>query len=161
MRLPGGIREATPADVPDLLRLVHDLAAFQRHADAVVNTEERLTVALFGPRPLASALVAEVDGAVAGMAIWYPTYSTWTGAAGLHLEDLFVAEEHRGRGLGQRFFTALARTAVDRGYARFEWQVLDWNTPAIRFYDAIGGHPLDDSITYRIDGPRLSDLAGG
>ncbi|HYG92170.1 MAG TPA: GNAT family N-acetyltransferase [Nocardioides sp.] len=161
MELPEGIREVTPDDVPDVLRLIKELAEYERDPDAVVNTEDLLRTTLFGEAPVASALVAVVDGAVVGLAIWFRTYSTWTGVAGLHLEDLYVMPEHRGSGLGKAFFTALARIAVDRDYARFEWAVLDWNTPSIGFYDAIGGRRMKDWITYRIDGARLTELAGG
>lgn len=159
VELPDGIRAATPADVADVLRLIRDLAEYERDLDAVRNTPERLHEALFGDDPTASALVAEVDGAVVGTAVWYRTYSTWTGVAGLHLEDLYVDPAHRGRGLGKAFFAALARIAVARGYARFEWVVLDWNQPAIDFYDALGGRPLGDWTTYRVDGERLRELA--
>lgn len=159
MQLPEGIRPATPDDVPDILRLIRDLADYEREPDAVENTPELLRAALFGDDPSASALVAEVDGAVVGIAIWYRTYSTWTGLAGLHLEDLYVMPEHRGSGLGRAFFTALARIAVDRGFARFEWVVLDWNQPAIDFYDALGGKSMGEWTTYRVDGELLTALA--
>lgn len=159
MTLPDGIRPATPADIPDILRLIHDLAEYEREPDAVRNTPELLEQALFGEDAVAAALVAEVDGGLVGIAVWFRTYSTWTGVAGLHLEDLFVMPEHRGRGLGRAFFTALARIARDRGYARFEWAVLDWNTPAIEFYEELGGRPMQEWSTYRVDGDRLAALA--
>ncbi|UMG91752.1 GNAT family N-acetyltransferase [Nocardioides sp. TF02-7] len=159
VELPDGLRPATPDDVPEVLRLIRDLATYEREPDAVRNTPERLHAALFGGDPVASALVAEVDGAVVGTAIWFRTYSTWTGVAGLHLEDLYVDPAHRARGLGRAFFTALARIAVARGYARFEWVVLDWNESAIGFYDALGGRRLDDWLTYRVEGDRLRELA--
>ena len=161
MDLPDGIRPATPEDVPDIVRLVRDLAEYERDLASVQNTPELLHAALFGEDPAAEALVAEVDGAVVGTAVWYRTYSTWTGVAGMHLEDLYVMPEHRGSGLGRAFFTALARIAVDRGFPRFEWVVLDWNTPAIEFYEALGGKPMAEWTTYRVAGDTLVALARG
>jgi GNAT superfamily N-acetyltransferase len=96
---------------------------------------------------------------VVGIAIWYRTYSTWTGLAGIHLEDLFVEPDARGNGFGRAFLVALAQIALDRGYARFEWVVLDWNTPAIEFYESLGGRPMGQWTTYRVDGERLAALA--
>jgi GNAT superfamily N-acetyltransferase len=159
VRLPEGIRFATSDDIDDVLRLVHDLAEYEREPDAVENNPELLAQALFDEDPLAEALVAEVDGRVVGIAIWYRTYSTWTGLAGIHLEDLFVEPDARGHGFGRAFLVALARIALDRGYARFEWVVLGWNTPAIEFYEALGGKPMDQWTTYRVDGERLAALA--
>jgi GNAT superfamily N-acetyltransferase len=159
VKLPDGIRPATPADIPDILRLIQDLADYEREPDAVRNTPELLEGALFGQDAVASALVAEVDAVIVGIAVWYRTYSTWTGAAGLHLEDLYVMPDHRGRGLGRAFFTALARVAHAHGFARFEWVVLDWNTPAIEFYEGLGGRPMREWSTFRLDGDRLAALA--
>ncbi|MEQ6903224.1 GNAT family N-acetyltransferase [Nocardioides sp. YIM 152588] len=157
--LPDGIRVAGPDDVPDLLRLIHALAAYERDPDAVVNTEEKLDTWLFGPDAVAEALVAEFDGRVVGMALWYRSYSTWTGVPGAYLEDLFVEEEHRGRGFGKAFFTALAAIVVARGYERLEWVVLDWNTPSIEFYEHLGGRPMSGWTTYRLVGEELRALA--
>lgn len=160
MDLPPGIREARVEDAPDVLRLVRELAIYERDPDAVVNTVELVERWLFGEDAVASALVAEVDGRVVGIAVWYPSYSTWTGLPGVYLEDLFVEPEHRGHGFGKGFLVALARIAVARGYARFEWVVLDWNTPAVEFYEALGARPMKQWTTYRVQGEELAALAG-
>lgn len=153
------IREATAADAADIVRLVRELADYERAADSVANTPELVEQWLFGEDAVASALVAEVEGEVVGVAVWYRSYSTWTGVPGIHLEDLFVDPGHRGSGFGRRFLEALARIAVERGYARFEWVVLDWNTPAIEFYEALGAWPVKQWTTYRVDGEQLAVLA--
>jgi len=155
------IREATVDDAADIVRLVRALADYEREPDAVANTPELVERWLFGEDAVASALVAEVDGQVVGIAVWYRSYSTWTGLPGIYLEDLFVDPEHRGSGFGRGFLEALARMALDRGYARFEWVVLDWNTPAIEFYESLGGRPMQEWTTYRVDGERLAVLAAG
>ncbi len=159
MELPAGIREATVDDVADILRLIQALADYEREPDAVVNTPALLEEWLFGDDAVASALVAEVDNRVVGVAVWYRSYSTWTGVPGIYLEDLFVDPDARGHGFGRAFLVALARIAVDRGYQRFEWVVLDWNTPAIEFYDALGGRPMKEWTTYRVAGEDLAALS--
>lgn len=153
------IREATAADVPVLLQLVRELAAYEREPEAVETTEPMLTEALFGPRPVASCHVAELDGAVAGFALWYVTFSTWKGRPGLWLEDLFVRPDARGHGLGRALLQRLAAVCVERGYPRFEWWVLDWNVDAQGFYRSLGARPEDDWTVWRVDGERLDDLA--
>ncbi|HWI44226.1 MAG TPA: GNAT family N-acetyltransferase [Nocardioides sp.] len=158
--LPEGIRTARPDDVPDILRLVHELAVYERDPDAVRNTPELLQEWLFGDDAVASALVAEVAGRVVGIALWFRTYSTWTGVPGIHLEDLFVEPEHRGSGTGKALLTALARIAVARGYQRLEWVVLDWNEPAIAFYESLGARPMKEWTTYRLTGDPLAELGG-
>jgi GNAT superfamily N-acetyltransferase len=155
------IREATVEDAADIVRLIRALAAYEREPDAVANTPELVERWLFGEDSVASALVAESDGQVVGVAVWYRSYSTWTGLPGLYLEDLFVDPEQRGSGYGRRLLEALARIAVERGYARFEWVVLDWNTPAIEFYEALGARPMQEWTTYRVDGEQLAVLAKG
>ncbi len=154
------IREARPTDVEVLLELVRELATYEREPDAVLATEDDLTQALFGPDPSASCHVAEVDGAVVGFALWYRTFSTWEGKPGLWLEDLYVRPEARGTGLGRGLLVTLASVAVARGWTRFEWWVLDWNTPAQGFYRSLGARPEDDWTVWRVDGPALLDLAG-
>ncbi len=161
VELPAGIRHATVDDAADILRLVRELAVYEREPEAVANTQELVARWLFGDDAAASALVAELDGRVVGVAVWYRSYSTWTGVPGIYLEDLFVEPEHRGHGFGKSFLVALARIALDRGYQRFEWVVLDWNTPAIEFYDALGGRPMKDWTTYRVEGEGLAALGGG
>jgi ribosomal protein S18 acetylase RimI-like enzyme len=163
--LPAGIREATADDAADILRLVRELAIYERDPEAVTNTEELVRRWLFGDDAVASALVAELPATgsgsnkIVGIAVWYRSYSTWTGLPGIYLEDLFVEPEHRSRGFGKAFLVALARIALDRGYQRFEWVVLDWNTPAIGFYEALGARPMQEWTTYRVDGEQLAALA--
>lgn len=156
--LPEGVRFARPEDVPDVLRLIRALAAYEREPDAVATTEADLHRWLFGDDAVASVLVAELDGAVVGMALWFRTYSTWTGLPGIHLEDLFVDPAARGSGLGKALLAALARIALDRSYPRVEWVVLDWNTPSIEFYEAIGARPMQEWSTYRLTGDALESL---
>ncbi|GAB4011677.1 GNAT family N-acetyltransferase [Nocardioides ultimimeridianus] len=154
------IREATPADVPEVLGLIRALATYEREPDAVVTTEADLHRWVFGEDAVASVLVAEDEGRVVGIALWFRSYSTWTGQPGIYLEDLFVEPEHRGSGLGKQLLAALARIAVERGYPRVEWAVLDWNQPSIDFYDALGARPQDDWKTYRLAGDALAALGG-
>jgi GNAT superfamily N-acetyltransferase len=155
------IRPAAPADVPVVLDLVHELAAYEKEPDAVEATEELLAAALFGPEPVASCHVAEVDGAVVGFALWYVSFSTWQGRPGLWLEDLFVRPEARGLGLGTQLLQALAQVCAERGYGRFEWWVLDWNVDAQGFYRSLGARPEDDWTVWRVDGDALGSLGGG
>lgn len=152
------IRPAAPADVPDLLAMVRELAEYEREPDAVEATEAQLHATLFAEQPAVFAHVAEVDGAVAGMAIWFLSYSTWLGTHSLYLEDLYVRPEHRSRGTGRRLLQALAAICVDRGYRRLEWWVLDWN-PARGFYDALGADALTEWVPYRVSGEALRRLA--
>jgi len=156
------IRAATAADVPAILGLVRALAVYEREPDAVDATEADFATALFpgAGAPTAYAHVAEVDGAVVGMAVWFLTFSTWTGKPGIHLEDLYVDRAHRGSGLGKALLLELARVCTERGYRRLEWWVLRWNTPAIEFYDALGARPMDEWIDYRADGETLTRLGG-
>ena len=154
-----GIRPAVAADVPVLLALVHELAAYEREPDAVEATEDMLAQALFGPSPTASCHVAELDGEVVGFALWYVTFSTWKGLPGLWLEDLFVRPAARGTGLGKALLQALARVCVERGYPRFEWWVLDWNEPARGFYRSLGAVAQEEWTTFRVDGAALQALA--
>ena len=159
--MSGAVRTALPGDVPDVLALVRELATYEREPDAVETTEQMLHDALFGPSPVAACHVAVLDGQVVGMALWYVTFSTWKGVPGLWLEDLFVREGARGTGLGRRLLQTLAGVCVERGYARFEWWVLDWNAPAIGFYASLGAVPQDDWTVHRVDGYALRELAGG
>lgn len=156
------IRPAEPSDVPQLLALVRELAEYEREPDAVEATEEHFTQALFPQDAGAArshALVAEVDGEVAGMAVYYVTFSTWTGRHGIWLEDLYVRPALRGAGLGTRLLARLAALAVERGWTRLEWWVLRWNEPSIAFYDALGATAMDEWVHYRVDGDRLRALA--
>ena len=160
------IRPAAPDDVPIILRFIRELADFEKAPDAVETNEDMLREALFGASPVAEALIAErrAEGAAAakpiGFALFYTTFSTWTGRRGLWLEDLYVAPEARGSGAGAAQLQALAAIAVDRGCARFEWAVLDWNRPAVEFYRAKGAVPLDEWTVQRVTGDALVKLAG-
>lgn len=155
------IRPATPADVPQILHFVKELAEFEREADKVVATEELLHQAMFADdRPSAEALIAERDGVPLGMALFFHNFSTWTGWRGLYLEDLYVTPEARGAGVGTMLLKHLAGIAVDRGCTRFEWAVLDWNTNAQEFYKSMGAVALDDWRINRVTGEALTKLAG-
>jgi GNAT superfamily N-acetyltransferase len=150
------IRKATPADLGDILQLIRDLAAYEREPDAVQATVESLHGTLFGPTPTAEAIVAEVDGEVVGVALYFTNFSTWSGRDGLYLEDLYVKPEARGTGLGKALLRRIARIAVARGCARVEWAVLDWNAPAIAFYRSLGAVAKDEWTVYRLDGDALA-----
>jgi GNAT superfamily N-acetyltransferase len=152
------VRPAVAADVPVLLELVHELAAYEREPDAVEATEPMLHEALFGPHAVASCHVAVLDGEVVGFALWYVTFSTWKGRRGLWLEDLFVRPAARGTGFGKELLQALAAVCVERGYPRLEWWVLDWNESAQGFYRSLGAMPQDEWTTFRVDGPALRAL---
>ncbi|GGB19725.1 N-acetyltransferase [Sphingomonas metalli] len=154
------IRSAGPADVPVILSLVRELAAFEREPDAVTATEAMLADALFATPPAAEALIAERDGEVAGFALFFHNFSTWTGRRGLYLEDLYVTPAARGAGVGTALLRHLAGIAVDRGCARFEWSVLDWNADAIAFYRAMGAVGMEEWTVQRVDGAALTRLAG-
>ncbi len=155
------VRPANVRDVPALVELVRALATYERAPEQVRLTPELLEAALFGQEPKAFAHVATVGGKVAGFAMWFLSFSTWLGRHGIYLEDLFVAPEHRGRGLGRRLLVELASICVERGYGRLEWVVLDWNRPAIGFYRALGAEPLDQWTTFRLSGTALERLAVG
>ena len=159
--LPGDavLRAAQPGDAPGVLSLIHALAVYEREPDAVANTVEMIGETLFGPDPRAFAHVVERDGRIVGIAVWFLTYSTWTGRHGIWLEDLYVDETERGRGYGKALMRALAGVCVERGYSRFEWTVLDWNAPSIAFYRAIGAEPMAEWTTQRLSGPALESLA--
>jgi len=158
--LPSRIRTATPADVPVIRRLIAELAAYEREPDSARATEEQLRTALFGEQPAVHALIAEdASGTAAGFAVWFRSFSTWEGVHGIYLEDLFVLPEQRGSGLGRDLLIALARIAVHHGYARFEWWVLNWNTPSIDFYRALGAVAQDEWTTFRVTGDALTALA--
>jgi GNAT superfamily N-acetyltransferase len=153
------IRTATPADVPAIAQLIRALAEYEHLSDHVALDEGRLRDHLFGPRPYVEALVAEDAGAVVGFALFFHNYSTFLAKPGIYLEDLFVKPEHRGKGHGKALLAALARLAVQRDCIRVDWVVLDWNTPSIHFYKALGALPLDDWTGYRLFGDALLRLA--
>jgi GNAT superfamily N-acetyltransferase len=161
------IRDATVDDIPVVVRLVRELATYEREPDAVVATDEHFRTALFGPDPRVHCLVAEDDGAerpnseIVGFAIWFVSFSTWLGTHGVYLEDLFVRPEARGGGHGRALLTELARIAVERGYGRVEWAVLDWNVDAHGFYRSLGAAPQDEWTTWRLTGEPLRRLVSG
>jgi len=152
------IRKAQPADVADILRLIHELATYEREPDAVVATEDHVRTALFAGGARASCLIAEHDGVVVGFAIYFLNYSTWLGRHGIYLEDLFVSPDARGAGHGKALLRELARIAVANGYGRVEWAVLDWNTPAQLFYASLGAKPMDEWTVWRLTGEALEQL---
>lgn len=153
------IRPAGEADVPVILELVHELAHFEQQPEAVVATPAMLTAALFGPAPVAWCHLAEEGGQVVGLALWYLTFSTWTGRSGLWLEDLFVRPVARGRGIGRALLERLAAICAERGYSRFEWCVLDWNVDAQGFYRSLGAIAQEAWTVWRLEGEGLATLA--
>ena len=155
------IRPATPDDVPLIRQLIAELADYERLAHAAVATDADLRAQLFGERPAAEVLIGELDGEPAGFALFFHNFSTFLGRRGLYLEDLFVRPQYRGSGLGKHMMAVLARTAVQRGCGRFEWSVLDWNQPAIDFYQSIGALPQDEWVRYRMAGDALRNFAEG
>ena len=154
------IREATPADVPQILDFIRALAAYEREPDAVSATEADLLRDGFGPNPIFFCLMAEEDGAPAGFAFYFFSYSTWLGRPGLYLEDLFVYPEFRGLGIGKTLLQRVAAIAVEKDCPRLQWEVLDWNTPAIEFYAAMGAEFMDTWRNVRVTGGALHRLAG-
>ena len=153
------IRIATPADVPVILRFIRDLARYEKLEHEVVADEAALHATLFGARPDAEVLLAELAGAPIGFALFFQSYSTFLARPGLYLEDLFVEPEARGKGAGLALMSALAQITVDRNYGRFEWSVLDWNEPSIKFYASLGAVPMSDWIRKRLVGAPLAALA--
>ena len=145
-RLTVGVRDAVPGDLTEIMALIHELADYERAADEVAFDPAELERHLFGPSASAHVLMAEAaDGSVAGMALWFPTFSTWLGRPGIWLEDLFVRPAHRGQGLGR----ALLEGVRARTQGRVEWAVLDWNEPAIGFYRSLGAEPVEGWTRYR------------
>ena len=155
------IRAAVVDDLPVVLALVHELATYEREPDAVVATEEQFRTALFGAEPKVHCLVAEDDGEVVGFAVYFLNFSTWLGTHGIYLEDLFVRPSARGAGHGRALLSELARIAVERGYGRVEWAVLDWNVDAQGFYRSLGAAPQDDWTVWRLTGESLAQLGRG
>jgi GNAT superfamily N-acetyltransferase len=154
------IRPAIPGDVPQILGFIRALAAYEREPDAVTATESGLLRDGFGPNPFYFCLIAEQDGRPVGFALYFYNYSTWMGRPGLYLEDLFVPPEFRGLGIGKALLKRVAAIAVEKGCPRLQWEVLDWNTPAIDFYSAMGAEFLDAWRNVRVSGEALLRLAG-
>ncbi|MGW3202710.1 N-acetyltransferase family protein [Streptomyces sp. NPDC001135] len=157
------IRAATPDDVPVIHALVRELAEYEKAPEEARASEEQLREALFGERPAAFAHVAVDDagGGTVGFALWFLNFSTWRGVHGIYLEDLYVRPDARGGGHGRALLTELARICVQRGYERLEWSVLDWNRPAIGFYEALGARPQDEWTVYRLTDGALAALGSG
>jgi len=153
------IRAAAPADVPELLRLIHELAVYEKLEHMAVGTPPLLHEALFGKRPVCEALIAEVGGRAVGFALYFSTFSTFLCKPGLYLEDLFVEPAHRGSGIGKALLQRLAAITVERDGGRFEWRVLDWNEPSIKFYEALGATIMREWLLARVTGPELARLA--
>jgi GNAT superfamily N-acetyltransferase len=153
------VRTATRADVTAIHAMIVALATYERATHEVIATPADLERALFGDTATVFALVAELDGSVVGFALWFTTYSTWVGRHGIWLEDLFVLPEHRGHGLGKALLVELARLCVEKGWGRLEWNVLDWNEPALGFYRSLGALPLDEWTVHRLSGQTLRALA--
>jgi GNAT superfamily N-acetyltransferase len=153
------IRAATSSDISLIGQFIRDLAAYEKLAHAVRFDEAVLAHKLFGPRPYAEVLIGEIDNVAQGFALFFHNFSTFEGRPGIYLEDLFVRPDARGFGLGKALLGRLAALAVERDCARLEWSVLDWNTPAIDFYKALGAVPMDEWTVYRVDGAALDQLA--
>jgi GNAT superfamily N-acetyltransferase len=154
------VRAATAQDVPLVLAFIRELAVYERLEHQVVATQADLTAALFGARPYAEVVFACLDGREVGFALFFHNFSTFLGKPGIYLEDLFVRPESRGRGIGKRLLAWLAALALERGCARLDWAVLDWNEPSIGFYKGLGAVALDDWMTMRLTGAALERLAG-
>ena len=153
------LRPAAPADCAEIDRLVHELAVYEKLAHQKVGTAADLERALFGPRPAAEAILAERGGRAVGFALFFTTFSTFLAKPGLYLEDVFVEPAHRGHGIGKAMLRHLARLCVERGCGRFEWRVLDWNEPSIRFYESLGGRVLPEWELVRMTEPEFTAFA--
>lgn len=155
------LRPATPADVPAIRGLITELAEYEKLGHEVVATDAALSRHLFGDRPTAEVVLADVDGTAVGFALFFVSFSTFLARPGLYLEDLYVKPDHRKSGIGKALLKRLAAIAVERDYGRFEWSVLDWNEPSIQFYLAQGAKPMDEWTVYRVTGDALHRLAEG
>ena len=155
------LREATPADVPEIVALIRELALYEKEPDAAVATEADILRDGFGPEPYFRCIMAEWQGEIAGFALYFFQYSTWEGRPALYLEDLFVRERFRKRGIGVALFQRLAAVALERNCTRFQWECLDWNRPALDFYESTGAQVLREWLNLRVSGDALQKLAGG
>jgi GNAT superfamily N-acetyltransferase len=158
---PLRLRSAQPADIPQILTFIRELAEYERAPGRAVATPADLQRYVFGEHPLAFVVMADWDGAPAGFALWFYSFSTWEGRPGLYLEDLFVRPSFRGLGIGKALLKHLAAVALRRGCTRYVWQVLDWNTPSLEFYKAMGAKVLGEWLTCRVEGEALAKLAEG
>ena len=153
------IRLAIPTDVEDIHRLIYELAVYEKAPDEMVATVAQIEQSLFNDSPVAFCHVAEVDGKIVGIALWFLNYSTWLGKPGIYLEDLFVQPEYRGLGIGKGFMKTLAQLCIERGYERFQWWVLDWNEPSIEFYKSLGAVAMAEWTVFRLSGGALKKFA--
>ena len=154
------VRPAVPADVPHILAFIRELAEYEKEPHSALATEEDLLRDGFGSQPRFRCLIAECEGEPAGFALFFYNYSTWRGHAGIYLEDLFVRPAYRGKGVGKALFKRVGAIAVDEGCPRFEWAVLDWNKPAIDFYNSLGATAMSEWTTMRLSGEALARLKG-
>ena len=153
------IRDATLADIGEIAAFIRELAEYERRAHEIAFTEESLGRALFGEQPGAEVVLAEVDGVAVGYALFFATFSSFIGQPGIYLEDVIVRPPARGQGIGRRLFAHVAELAMARGCARLEWSVLDWNEPAIKFYEGLGAQSQSEWTVYRMTGDALERLA--
>lgn len=153
------IRLAEPADLNDIHRLIYELAVYEKAPEQMVATIEQISSSLFTEKPVAFCHVAVDQGKIVGIALWFLNYSTWLGKPGIYLEDLYVQPEYRGQGIGKGFMKTLSQLCVERGYERFQWWVLDWNSPSIEFYKSLGAVPMDEWTVFRLSGDALKKFA--
>jgi GNAT superfamily N-acetyltransferase len=153
------IRPAKATDIDEILALIYELALYEKAPEEAKATESQIRESFFGDNPMVFCELVEVDGDIAGLAIWFLNYSTWQGKHGIYLEDLFIRPQFRGRGFGKALLKHLAQICIDRGYGRFQWWVLDWNEPSIEFYKSFGAVAMDEWTVYRVTGDALIDLA--
>ncbi|WP_299877114.1 GNAT family N-acetyltransferase [uncultured Cocleimonas sp.] len=153
------IRDASIEDAALILRFVTELAIYEKAEHEVIATQDDIEESLFGPETKTKALICQLNGEAVGFAVYFFNYSTWLGKHGLYLEDLYVSPEARGAGAGKALLKHLAKIAVSKNCERVEWSVLDWNEPAIQFYQSIGAQPKDEWIGYRLSGKTLEDFA--
>lgn len=153
------IRPAKTTDIDEILALIYELALYEKAPEEAKATKSQIMESFFSDNPKVFCEIVEVDDEIAGLAIWFLNYSTWQGKHGIYLEDLFIRPQFRGRGFGKSVLKHLAQICVDRGYGRFQWWVLDWNTPSIEFYKALGAVAMDEWTVYRVTGDALTELA--
>lgn len=153
------IREAVKEDVDVILALINELAEYEKAGEQVLATSQDIDRSLFTPNAVANCHLAEVDGEVVAIAIWFLNYSTWLGKPGIYLEDLYVRPNFRARGIGKALMKTLATLCVERGYSRFQWWVLDWNSPSIDFYRSIGAEAMSDWTVFRLSGKALHSFS--
>lgn len=154
------IRPATPDDAEAIYGFIYELAVYEREPDAVEATPESIRAQMASERPPFECVIGQVDGTPVGMALFFQSYSTWKGVPGIYLEDLYVQPDYRGSGYGAALLAELAKIAVDRGFARVDWQVLDWNTPSIEFYESLDAEVKRDWLPCRLTGGALTAMAG-